>query len=323
MQDSKEQNMPQAVNSKEKNPIIASGTLGLLTSIGLIMFFFALAPFFGRSSGALNVLTASPLIILLGGVISVAHYSIRIASWHLFFHSNLRSLSIIGTPLIMIGIAANSMLLWFTGCLYLIAALFGLIQPSGLMSGLRRSWPILLIALSLGIVGSLAWLRFTTQKATPWRDAHNCLIGREAWCEENKNCIDPWVSPCGKSDIVDAFNELKKLRNFSKLEMSDPITDDFSWMAERGSEVANYTIPGLITRFHTSNINLLDEAFLRADFEPDMVNSFRVGNGGARGYRLFQLLVCAVSFVEDVTNKIGELSGVISCGRWDQAKLAE
>jgi hypothetical protein len=94
-------------------------------------------------------------------------------------------------------------------------------------------------------------------------------------------------------------------------------------MAERGSEVANYTIPGLITRFHTSNINLLDEAFLRADFEPDMVNSFRVGNGGARGYRLFQLLVCAVSFIENVTDEIGELSGVISCGRWDQAKLAE
>ncbi|MBU0624856.1 hypothetical protein KKF05_00770 [Patescibacteria group bacterium] len=306
---------------KVKISVTPTIIFGVIITIGLAAIFFALSPLWSQQSSGRELLVAFPLFLFMGAAISLAHYSINRGTWHLFHHPKLCFLSLIGVPLVMLGLTADLIILWVPGFFYLVAAMAGLINYGGLMKGFLRTRLLLLIALSLGILSCLGWLHLAQNLNGIKTDSHGCLIGEMEWCEKNQRCIQPWVEHCSEGNMVDAFNVLKKIHSFSGLKMSMPVVDNFSWMAEQGSDVVNFTIPGLTTHLRTNDLNSLDKAFILADFEPDMVNSYRIGNGGLRGYRLFHLMVCAASFADVSGGKEGELDIVISCGRWDQAEL--
>jgi len=291
---------------------LTSLLLAALVTVGLAAVSYAVLPLFGRASGFWGVVSVLPLFVLVGGALALVQFSLERGDWKAFGSAKLRYLFLYGVPLALLGVANGDPALWLAGAIGLLAALVGLAKPDGLAVGLKRAWKLLLLSLALGGIVFSLWLLFGCTADKPELDEHGCLVGTQDWCEHGQKCIRPWVDHCGDSTTVDSFYILKKVMNFSGLELSRPMQDQFTWIEDSEDELVRLYVPGLTSHVEGVDLDRLHRAFIKAELKPSEVNSEDIETGGLRGYRYYDIVVCSASFAESATGQGVDVG--LSCG---------
>ncbi|MFH1047694.1 MAG: hypothetical protein V1738_05300 [Patescibacteria group bacterium] len=269
-------------------------------------------PLIGRIFSLRSFIELLPFLLTSGAFIGLLNYSLAKGDYQAFRFPRWRFLVAFGLPIFVLGLIKIDFVLILPGIILIIIAGLGTANPNGFKVGFARSWPITLISVALSIVCVMIWWTFG-RTIVPDTDENGCRRGEQVWCAKTEECIDPWMSHCGTTATSDAFNVLKKVNNNFAQQLSPPTEDEFTWLEGVNNEVRQFIVSGLTVHVNGGDLNALDQAFIKAGLEPDMVNTNRDSTGGLRGYRTLQTLVCSISFAESVSGAGVDLG--ISCGR--------
>jgi hypothetical protein len=186
------------------------------------------------------------------------------------------------------------------------------VGPDAEVNARKRSLAIAVFAAVLLMIGGGAAVFFTVRKdmpkhEVPGSDAVSTTEPKQPvcdesrgfeWCERQRRCVNPWVSPCDEDHDRAIIQRMNAIKVIAAEVVSRPIPVTIGWRMKVNSKIVQQEIEGLsmeLTNTDGEAIDRISGALTRQGFAQDLLNMADGPGSGNWGYQLGSM-ICVMRF---------------------------